>query len=195
MVKISEKTWNDLSDYRKSLEHYGRKGQRWGEHIFGKERTGSKRKKRRFSEKVQVRRKKRAAKRVARAKARAEKEQQEAQKKAAKQAAAKEKKRKAILNNPTQLYKHRREFTADEIQEAMKQFEWEKKLADFSKSDLNNGAEFIKTMVNYTANGIKLYNNAAKIANAFNSDSKSKLPIIDAPNEAGGGGDSKKKKK
>lgn len=194
MVRISEKTWNDLSDYRESLEHHGVKGQRWG---VRKERktSGTKRKKRIFSEKAKARRQKRAKDRVARAKARAEKEQQEAQKKAAKQAAAKEKKRKAILNNPTKLYKHRREFTADEIQAAMKQFEWEKKLADFSKSDLNNGAEFIKTMVNYTANGIKLYNNAAKIANAFNSDSTSKLPIIDAPSEAGGGGDGKKKKK
>lgn len=194
MVRISERSWNDLSDYRESLEHYGVKGQRWG---VRKERktSGTKRKKRIFSEKVKARRQKRAKDRVERAKARAEKEQQEAQKKSAKQAAAKEKKRKAILNNPTKLYKHRREFTADEIQAAMRQFEWEKKLADFSKSDLNNGAEFIKTMVNYTANGIKLYNNAAKIANAFNSDLKSKLPIIDAPSEAGGGGDGKKKKK
>lgn len=180
MVKISERTWNDLSDYRESLEHYGVKGQRWG---VRKERetSGRKRKKRTFSEKVQARRKKRAAKRVARAKARAEKEQQEAQKKAAKQQAAKEKKRQAILNNPTSLYKHRREFTADEIQAAMKQFEWEKKLSEYSKSDLKNGAEFINTMFSYVNNGINLYNAAARIANSVSEDSK--LPIIKSTKE------------
>lgn len=175
MVRISEKTWNDLSDYRESLEHHGVKGQRWG---VRKERktSGTKRKKRTFSEKAKARRQKRAKDRVARAKARAEKEQQEAQKKAAKQAAAKEKKRKAILNNPTKLYKHRREFTVDEIQAAMKQFEWDKKLSEYSKNDLKNGAEFINTMFNYTNNSINLYNAAARIVNSFGEDNT--MPYI-----------------
>lgn len=192
MVKISERTWNDLSDYRESLEHYGVKGQRWG---VRKERetSGRKRKKRTFSEKVQARRKKRAAKRVARAKARAEKQQQEAQKKSAKQQAAKEKKRQAILNNPTSLYKHRREFTADEIQAAMKQFEWEKKLSEYSKNDLKNGAEFINTMFSYVNNGINLYNAAARIANSVSEDSK--LPIIKSTGELTGKKDDKDKNK
>lgn len=186
MVRISEKTWNDLSDYRESLEHHGVKGQRWG---VRKERktSGIKRKKRTFSEKVKARRQKRAKDRVARAKARAEKEQQEAQKKAAKQAAAKEKKRKAILNNPTKLYKHRREFTADEIQAAMKQFEWEKKLADYSKNDLNNGAEYINTMFKYANNTINLYNTAARIVNSLDSRGTvlggKGLPIIKSTKE------------
>lgn len=180
MVKISEQAWNDLSDYRESLEHYGVKGMRWG---VRKERktSGTQRKKRTFSEKVKARRKKRAKDRVDRAKARAEKEQQEAQKKVAKQQAAKEKKRKSILNNPTQLYKHRREFTADEIQAAMKQFDWEKKLSEYSKNDLKNGAEFINTIFTYTNNAINLYNAAARIANSVNEDSR--LPIIKTTSE------------
>lgn len=192
MVKVSEKTWNDLSDYRESLEHYGVKGQRWG---VRKERktSGRKQKKRTFSEKVKARRAKRAAKRVARAKARAEKEQAEAQKKAAKQQAAKEKKRQSILNNPTSLYKHRREFTADEIQAAMKQFEWEKKLSEYSKNDLKNGAEFINTMFSYVNNSINLYNAAARIANSVSEDSK--LPIIKSTSDLIGKKDDKDKKK
>ena len=180
MVRVFEQTWNDLADYRESLEHYGVKGMRWGHR---KERTTSstKRKKRTFSEKVQARRKKRAASRVAKAKARAEKQQQEAQKKAAKQQAAKEKKRQSILNNPTSLYKHRREFTADEIQNAMKQFEWEKKLSEYSKNDLKNGAEFINTMFTYVNNATNLYNSAARIANSVSPDTN--LPIIKTTKE------------
>lgn len=181
MVKISESNWDALSDYRDSLEHYGRKGQKWGEHIFGKERTGTKRKKRTFSEKVKARRAQRAKNRVARAKARAEKQQQEAQKKAAKQQAKKEKKRQSILNNPTSLYKHRREFTADEIQAAMKQFEWEKKLSEYSKNDLKNGADYINTMFNYVNNATNLYNSAARIVNSVAPDRN--LPIIKTTKE------------
>lgn len=181
MVRISESNWNALSDYKDSLEHYGRKGQKWGEHIFGKERTGSKRKNRTFSEKVKARRAKRAKDRVARAKVRAEKQQQEAQKRAAKQQAKKEKKRQSILNNPTSLYKHRREFTADEIQAAMKQFEWEKKLSEYSKNDLKNGADYINTMFNYVNNATNLYNAAARIANSVAPDTN--LPIIKTTKE------------
>lgn len=175
MVRISERSWNDLSEYREFLEHYGIPGMKWG---VRKERktSGRRRTKRTFSEKVKARRQQRAKDRVARAKARAEKQQQEAQKKAAKEQVKKEKKRQSIMNNPTQLYKHRREFTADEIQNAMKQFEWEKKLSEYSKNDLKNGAEFINTMFTYSNNAINLYNTAARIANSL--DSESKLPVI-----------------
>lgn len=182
-LKIAEKTWNDLSDYRDSLEHYGRKGQKWGQHIFGKDRSGIKRKKRTFSEKVKARRQKRAKDRVARAKARAEKQAAEERAKAEKKERDARKKRQSILNNPTKLYKHRREFTSDEIQNAMKQFEWEKKLSEYSKNDLKNGAEFINTMFQYTNNGINLYNAAARIANSVSEDSK--LPIIKTTKELG----------
>lgn len=192
MVKIPEQTWNDLSDYRESLEHHGVKGMKWGVRKK-RETSGTKRKKRTFSEKVKALRKKRAAKRVARAKARAEKKQQEAQKKAAKEQAKKEKKRQSILNNPTSLYKHRREFTADEIQAAMKQFEWEKKLSEYSKSDLKNGAEFINTMFEYANNSINLYNTAARIANSVSEDSN--LPIIKSTGELTGKKKDKDKKK
>lgn len=175
MVRIPEQTWNDLAEYRESFEHHGVKGMKWG---VRKERktSGSRRAKRTFSEKIKARRQQRAKNRVARAKARAEKQQQEAQKKAAKEQAKKDKKRQSILNNPTQLYKHRREFTADEIQNAMKQFDWEKKLSEHSKNDLKNGAEFINTMFQYANNTINLYNTAARIANSVSADSK--LPVI-----------------
>lgn len=180
-LKVAEKTWNDLSDYRDSLEHYGVKGMRWGVRKEA-ERSGRSRKKRAsFSEAMRKRRQQRAKNRVARLKARSEKQAAEAKAKAEKKELAAKKKRQSILNNPTQLYKHRREFTADEIQNAMKQFEWEKKLSDYSKNDLKNGAEFINTMFQYANNGINLYNAAARIANSVSEDSS--LPIIKTTKE------------
>lgn len=168
-MTIPESKWNDLSDYRDSLEHYGVPGMKWGIRKK-KESSGKRRKKRTFSEKVQARRTQRAKNRVARAKARAEKQASEAKKKAEKAAAKKEKRRKEILNNPTSLYKHRKEFTAQEIQQAMQQFEWERKLSSYSREQLNNGAEFINTMFKYANNSINLYNAAARIANSFGED-------------------------
>lgn len=164
-MKISEKTWNDLSDYRESLEHHGVKGMKWGVRKERKTSSGSRRKKVAISTKERSRREKRAAKRVAIAKARAERK-----------AAAAQKRRQKILNDPTQLYKHRREFTADEIQTAMKQFEWEQKLSSLSAQRLKNGADFIKTMFDYSNNAINLYNAAARVANSVDEDSN--LPIV-----------------
>lgn len=171
-MTISEATWNELKDYRDSLEHYGVKGMKWG--VQKKRKTTGR--KRTYSEKTKKRREQRAKKRVERAKARAEKQAADAKRKAEKAAAKKEKRRKEILNNPTKLYKHRREFSAQEIQDAMKQFEWEKKLGEYSKNQLSNGAEFINTMFKYANNSINLYNAAARIVNAFNEESN--MPYI-----------------
>lgn len=189
-MKVSEQYWDDLTDYRDSLEHYGVKGMKWG--VRKKYETAGGRKKRTFSEAVKDRRVQRAKNRVARAKARAEKQALTQKQKAEKAAALKAKKRQDILNNPTQLYKHRREYSAEEIQAAMRQFEWEKKLSEYSKAQLNNGAEFIKTMVAYTSNAIALYNNAARVANSFSSDLN--IPVIQAPKNDGKKDDKNKSK-
>lgn len=173
-MTITESRWNDLDDYRDFLEHYGIKGMKWG---VRKERktSGTKRKKRTFSDKQQARRSQRAKNRVARAKARSEKQAEEAKRKAEKAAAKKEKRRQAILNNPTQLYKHRREFSQQEIQQAMQQFDWERRLNSYSRDQLNNGAEFINTMFKYVNNATNLYNAAARISNSLGDTN---LPII-----------------
>lgn len=171
---MTEIRWNDLEDYRDALEHYGVPGMKWG--VRKQRASTGKRKKRTFSEKVKARRAQRAKNRVARAKARSEKQEAQEKKKAEKQAAEKEKRRKQILSNPTTLYKHRKEFSYEEIQEAMKHFEWEKKLSSYSKDQLNNGAEFIGTLFKGANNAINLYNSAARIVNSVGDSNK--IPII-----------------
>lgn len=188
---ITESRWNDLEEYRDALEHYGVKGMRWGHR---KERqTSGRRKKRTFSEKIKARRAKRAKKRLARAKERAEKREADAAKKIAKVAAQKEKKRQAILNNPTSLYKHRKEFTYDEIKKAMEQFEWEKKLSNYSTDQLKNGAEFIGTLFKGANNAINLYNAAARIINSVGEPDR--VPIVKTTDKILGEVSEKKNKK
>lgn len=172
---IKESTWSDISEYREYLEHYGVKGMRWGVRKDRK-KSGTKRKKRIFSEKAQKRRSQRAKNRVARVKARSEKQQAEAKIKAEKVAAKNEKRRREILNSPSKLYKHRREFSQQEIQQAMQQFDWERRLNSYSRDQLNNGAEFINMMFKYVNNSINLYNSAARIVNSLGEDKN--MPYI-----------------
>lgn len=170
MIVIQEKSWNDLKPYKTFLEHYGRQNMRWYQHIFGKYQNHAKYSKGSSSgsdKKTKVKVEKKAAN-EAKVKAKAEK-------KAADEAAKKEKQRKDNLTSPTKLYKHRKEYTYDEINNAIKRFDLEKRLADLSQSNLDRGARFIKSLVDYTDNGVKLYNNAAKIINSLNGNDALKI--------------------
>lgn len=127
------------------------------------------------------------------------KQEQKEKKKAKKEAITKEKaakkaqediaRREKILQDPTLLYKHRKEFSPDEIKKAMTNIKMEQELQDLSMKRLGIGQQYIDTAVKYAETGIKAYNKAASIYNAFNQD-KDDLPIIQS-----GGGNKKKKKK
>lgn len=138
-----------------SLEHYGIKGMKWGirrtpeqlGHVVNK-----------VKKKVASVQKKSAAKK--------------------KKAAQKKRKaeREAILRSPTKLYKHRFDFTAQEINDAMKRFEWEKKLKDYSKNNLDRGADYINSILKYANTGINLYNASARVYNTFG---EGRVPYIE----------------
>lgn len=189
---VDQKDWDDLSNYRDSLEHYGRKGMRWYQHIYGKEQGQAKyaiglsdsSKKKTFRERREEASKQKAKDKEAKEKAKAEKKASEAKAKAEKDAAKKEKERQDILKNPTELYKHRDEFTYNEIKEAIKYFDLEKQLYTHSEDRLKRGSNFIKTALEYTNNAINLYNAAARIVNSVSGDGKTNtLPFVGKQDE------------
>ena len=176
------------------LEHHGVKGMKWYQHLFGKEQSHAKyaegqpsssKKKKTFRERMAESAEKRKSEKEAKDKIKAEK-----------QAAKKEADRQKILKNPTQLYKHRDEFTYDEIKKAMDRFEWEKKLNTYSQENLKRGAEFIQTMNTRVSNGINLYNSAARIVNSLTGDgTKNTIPFIGGINADKNKNQDKDKKK
>lgn len=156
-----------------SLEHYGRKGMHWYEHIFGKEQSHAKYAKSGTKKSSSISSKKEERKK--------EKARKEAQRKAKKERAEKEKKeaiRKAILKSPSKLYKHRDEFTKEEIDAAIENFEMEKKLKDFAKTDIQRGADMVQSMFKITTNGISVYNSVARIYNSL-GDPNDRIPYIE----------------
>lgn len=118
---------------------------------------------------------------------RSSKKKQTARLKAAKDREKRQKTREEILRSPTKLYKHRNEFTKQEIDDALKRFEWERRLQSFSADEINAGKRYADTLLGYADTGIKAYNTYAKVYNTFNKSEK-KMKTI-------GEKDQKKKKK
>lgn len=148
------------------LEHYGVKGMKWGQHLFGKDRTSSG-DKRKASKQV-TRASRSAQKKKARAAKRAEKMARKAEAEAAK---AKEMHEKNLKTART-LYKHRFEYTQDEIDSALKRFDWEQKLRNYSKSELDAGKKYLDAAFQYANASINIYNTAARVVNTFDLSTK-----------------------
>lgn len=106
--------------YEEYLMHYGRLGMKWGQHIFGKDRSSG------------TRRAKRISRKQKRANAMAVRRKLEA-----------ERRKEKILSNPKLLYKHRKSFSQKEIKDAISRIRAEQELKSLSTSVLSKGEKFV----------------------------------------------------
>lgn len=161
------------------LEHYGRKGMKWYQHIFGEEQSHAK-----YAQGKGSTSKKKSSKPSGKATTKSVKKAKKDSKIAQLKKQAAEKRRKEILKDPTKLYKYRNEFTKEEIDKAMQTFEWEKKLRSYSTSKnedltktLEQGKRVVQSVLGITAAGIGTYNQVARVVNTF--DKGAELPYIE----------------
>lgn len=129
---------------------------------------------------------KKKAKEDAASKKKAEREQKEQEQKEARE----KKKREEVLRNPGKLKERQYDYTEEEVQEALRRFDWDQKLHEYNQKRLKRGADYMSTFVKYMSTGTAMYNLGANAYNAFNKDKKD-VPLI---NVGGGSKDTSKKK-
>ena len=173
-----------------SLEHVGVKGKSgrypWGsgdrpyQRLEGTSQAPSRRARHSYdkkrnalakqAEKAQAKQKKaeiKTAKEQARKEEEARKEQEKIQKE-----------KDEALKDPTKLAAARKkyEFSEDEINTALKNFEWDRRINQYSEEKMARASKKIDTMFGYGRQAVNFYNFAAGIVNSI--DSESKLPIL-----------------
>lgn len=142
------------------LEHYGRKGMKWYQHIFGKEAAATRKRNKQLKKARKARQKK-----------------AEAAKKAAKQEEKKRAQRAKYLSDPGKLYKHRAEFSSEDIEQAMKRFDWEQKVRQNYMNRTTYAATVVGNYIKLAGNVVAGYNTAASVYNAWFPDEP--LPVVD----------------
>lgn len=190
-MTVKEYQWDALEEYRDSLEHYGVKGMKWGVRKERDKGTGQ----RKASANQKLRAKQRMDTLAQRQKQRAARKEEMRARAQAKKAAKEAERHQKNLQNPTKLYKHRREYTQDEINAALKQFEWEKKIQDYSMTELNRGQQYLDTMFKTANSAINLYNTAARLRNTFSPGERPWKYVEAAKNKDDGNKKDGKKKK
>lgn len=96
----------------------------------------------------------------------------------------KEKRRKAILDDPGKLYKHRKEFSQEEIDKAMKKFDWENRLKQQSIDRVEKGKKTVNNILGITTSSISMYNQVARIYNTMAKTKGMKpVPYVENPTD------------
>lgn len=159
------------------LEHYGVKGMKWYQHLFGRDTSsgGSKRKKK-------------STNKVDKKTTKAKKKAAEEKRKKRVEKAKRKQERKEILKDPKKVIKNYDKLSAAEINSALKRYENMEKLKKYAgKSNFQKTMDYVKKGVEVVNLGIDTYNVAARINNTLNSDNR--MPYIESV------GDKKKKNK
>lgn len=184
---IIEHAFEEIEYDPESLEHYGRLGMKWGQHIFGKIQ-GAVKKYKNKQKMAKVRKAKAAKKKVAEA---------EAKKKAAEEKAIANKKAKAS-KTPKGVLKNRELFSPEEVDDLIKDFNRRDTLKNLSKNDFDRGVKYIQGFANAAESGIKGWNSVARTYNAVKKwqnptiPSSKLLPIIDTQQQSSDKDDKKK---
>ncbi len=176
-----------METYAEYLEHHGIKGQRWGirrtpeqlGHRVSERRKAKSSSSTRKSINFLKRKPKTSSSKEEKFTKKAEKRKQIDEKRAVKKAQKDVARREKILQNPTLLYKHRKEFSPEEIKKAMGNIKMEQELRDLSMKNLGVGRQYLETAVRYAESTIKMYNKAANVYNAFGHPKPGKeAPVI-----------------
>lgn len=94
--------------------------------------------------------------------------------KSAEQAAAERQALKDDLRaHPEKLYKHRNDLTKEEVDEIMRQIDWDRRVKDISASEharnMEKMTKGLNTVANVTGDAWRIYNNFTNFRNALNS--------------------------
>lgn len=159
------------------LAHHGIKGQKWGvirtpEELGHKSKTSKKKTTAKDIKNAVNKALEKKRKEISKA---TEERRKEVAKKKAEDVVNREEKLKAHLRkHPGQIYKHRNELKKSDVDELMKQVEWDRKCKDIRRNEFMRGLQKIQdisttvnTMSNLINSSVNAYNNTALVINAF----------------------------
>ena len=93
--------------------------------------------------------------------------------------------REARKSSATELYKHRSEYSTQELRDAVQRLNTEKQLKSLSISELNKGKETVDMVLGYAKTALDVYNTGKNLKNAYDSmtGSSSKQKTVSSPKE------------
>lgn len=166
--------------YDNYLSHHGIKGQKWGQRRYQNldgSLTAEGRKHLGYSLNPKGNKKESSVKKLVDM-AKSKRAEKAEAKKAEKEAAEKQKRMDYYRDHPEQMYRHRKELKPAEVDEIMRNVQFDKRLKDISQAEnqrnlntlqgmMKNASTAFQTVNGFYQTGKNVYNNIAEVNNAF----------------------------